>query len=80
MGTVLLDTLYSSRYIIILWHSRDDGALVHDDVHVLVVVCPGLEVEHHAGVPVHHRALGQDRDVLHQSESSIVTANHSSVM
>ena len=61
-------------------NSRDDGALVHDDVHVLVVVCPGLEVEHHAGVPVHHRALGQDRDVLHQSQSSIVSANQSSVM
>ena len=37
--------------------------LVHNDVHVLVLVGPGLEVEHDAGVAVHHGALGQDSDL-----------------
>ena len=37
--------------------------LIDDDVHVLVLVSSGLEVEHHAGVAVDHGALGQDGDL-----------------
>ena len=37
--------------------------LVDDNVHVLVLVGSGLEVEHDAGVAVHHGALGQDGDL-----------------
>ena len=40
-----------------------DSHLVDDDVHVLVLVCSGLEVEHDAGVAVDHGALWQNGDL-----------------
>ena len=47
----------------ILKKEHNDSYLVYDDVHVLVLVGSGLEVQHDAGVAVDHGALRQDGDI-----------------